>query len=172
MAAAAVCSHDRRPPTNTNSIAIIAMVDDGHQQNATSQLAGLANQTSYNIQANSASSIGNNNNATVLSGANQSGEALAGRKPSDAGINLAPESMENNRGANYSIGASATTSINANNLTAAEANKLHREPLSTIFPASRKSVKTPLISQEKFHWDQVSRRHRLCVCVCRCKCAS
>lgn len=36
------------------------------------------------------------------------------------------------------------------------ATKLHREPLSTIFPASKKSVKTPLISQEKFHWDQVS----------------
>ena len=31
----------------------------------------------------------------------------------------------------------------------------HREPLTTIFPASKESVKTPLISQEKFHWDQV-----------------
>lgn len=36
------------------------------------------------------------------------------------------------------------------------ATKVHREPLSTMFPASKKSVKTPLISQERFHWDQVS----------------
>lgn len=46
--------------------------------------------------------------------------------------------------------------LNGSAVPADEADKLHRAPLSTIFPASKKSVKTPLISQEKFHWDQVS----------------
>lgn len=35
-------------------------------------------------------------------------------------------------------------------------NKQPREPLTTIFPTSKKTVEAPLISQLKFDWDQVS----------------
>lgn len=38
----------------------------------------------------------------------------------------------------------------------------HRAPLSTIFPASKKSMfRAPLISQEKFNWDQTAQGHIL-----------
>jgi len=45
-----------------------------------------------------------------------------------------------------------------------ESDQLHRAPLSTIFPASKQSVKRPLISQEKFHWDQVSNLTAVTIC--------
>lgn len=59
----------------------------------------------------------------------------------------------------------AATTTTTTNLTAVDSSgatsKIHREPLSTIGPQSRESVKKPLISREKFHWNQKDQGHIL-----------
>lgn len=45
-----------------------------------------------------------------------------------------------------------------NNNNNDNSNTTYRDPLTTIFPTSKKSVKAPLISREKFSWTQVSGR--------------
>lgn len=54
-----------------------------------------------------------------------------------------------------------TTFVHPSNATSTDKELIHREPLSTMFPHSKQSVKKPLISQHKFHWDQTEQGHIL-----------
>lgn len=111
------------------SIAIIAMVEDHH---------GGEHQVSGSSSARPDAQI---NNASMPVGAPSAGPPLSG---------LQPAQLSNNQAFSTGVGSLNQTSDNSTS------NQPHREPLTTIFPASKKAVKTPLISQEGFHWDQVS----------------
>lgn len=113
------------------------MVDDGHGQHGAATQGNNFNQTTTDL----------------LSSANQSDNFTGGGGAYDGNVTSASSAtpltvISSNNSATRQISG---THQNATN----DADKLHRAPLSTIFPASKQSVKTPLISQEKFHWDQV-----------------
>lgn len=123
------------------------MVEDHHSSKSadSTTVTKLTNQTAHPLELHQ----------QATSTASNRLDSLGSRLVQDeSGNSMNATSLPNNWTPPTSQAANQLTDNNNNNNTS---QQQHQESLTTFFPLKdKKSLRTPLISREKFDWDQVS----------------